>query len=247
MPNKILKIKNLTKTYKGKNLTINALKGISLDIFEGEILGLLGANGAGKTTLSSILVTLHPPTSGEILYFDKSIYDDLSSYKGKIGFCPQRPNLIKDLDVERNLYYAGKFFGMEDDEVWPRVEELLKKYDLKKYAKEKVDILSGGYRQRVLIVRALVHNPKIIIFDEPTVGLDPHIRHQLWETIRDLKKQNITVILTTHYLDEAELLSDRVCILDKGLVKHIDTPENLKNIYQKSKLEDVFLKIIHED
>lgn len=111
----------------------------------------------------------------------------------------------------------------------------------------KPEVLSGGYKQRVVIARSLMHNPKLVILDEPTVGLDPHIRHQLWESIRELKNEGVTVILTTHYLDEAEILSDRICILDKGIIKLIDTPENLKSIHQQSKLEDVFIKLMHEE
>jgi len=118
---------------------------------------------------------------------------------------------------------------------------------LQKYLDSKPDVLSGGYKQRVLIARALMHNPKLIILDEPTVGLDPHIRHQLWENINTLKKEGVTVLLTTHYLDEAEVLSDRICILDKGKIKLIDTPENLKNIHQMGKLEDIFIKLMKEE
>jgi len=121
------------------------------------------------------------------------------------------------------------------------------KYELIKYADESPSILSGGYKQRVMIARALMHNPKLVILDEPTVGLDPHIRHQLWQTIRDLKNANVTVLLTTHYLDEAEVLSDRLCILDKGKIRLIDTASNLKNSYNKSKLEDVFIQLMNEE
>lgn len=247
MLNKLIEIKNLKKYYKSKNGPVKALNGIDLNIFQGEVLGLLGVNGAGKTTLSSILSTLHPPTDGDILFEDKSIYKDINFYRRYVGFCPQKPNLINDLTVRQNLIFAGKFYNLSDDEINNRIDEITEKYELAKYLDSKPTVLSGGYKQRVLIARAVMHKPKLVILDEPTVGLDPHIRHYLWENIRNLRNDNITVILTTHYLDEAEILSDRICILDKGLIKLIDTPENLKTAYQKSKLEDVFIQLMQEE
>ncbi len=256
MSNILLSIKDVTKEYgpapkwlrpTSKNKTTKALKGVSLDIFKGEILGLLGANGAGKTTLSSIIVTLHPPTAGDLLVDGKSVYKDVASYRRLIGYCPQKPNLNAMLTVKQNLVFAGRYYQFPEEHIKQRVSELMKKYGLEEYADNYPGTLSGGYKQRVMIARALIHNPQLVIFDEPTVGLDPHIRHQLWESIRELKKDGITVILTTHYLDEAEMLSDRICILDKGSIKLIDTPENLKTAYKKSKLEDVFIQLMHEE
>ena len=247
MKNLLIQIVNLKKYYHSGGRVVKALDGVSLDINKGEIIGLLGVNGAGKTTLSSIIVTLHPPTDGDILFNGQSIYKDINEYRRIIGFCPQKPNLIKDLTVEQNLELAGRYFGMSKQQARERMEELIVKYDLENYRNSTMDELSGGYNHRVLIARSMVHKPKLLILDEPTVGLDPHIRHQLWETIRDLKKDGVTVVLTTHYLDEAEVLSDRICILDKGRVKLIDTPENMMSTYQKSKLEDVFLQLMSEE
>jgi len=248
MSNILLKILNVKKYYQNdsKNI-VKALDDVSLDIYQGEILGLLGVNGAGKTTLSSILATLHPTTGGDVIYNGKSIYDDINTYRRIVGFCPQRPNLLNDLTVKQNLVFAGRFFGMNEKQIEERINFLIDKYKLSKYLNSKPSVLSGGYKQRVVIARALIHNPKLVILDEPTVGLDPHIRLQLWESIRDLKKEGVTVILTTHYLDEAEVLSDRICILDRGVIKLIDTPENLKSSYQQSRLEDVFIKLMHEE
>jgi ABC-2 type transport system ATP-binding protein len=243
----LLKINDLKKYYKGNKQTIKALDGITFNIFEGEIIGLLGVNGAGKTTLSSILATLHPATSGEVLFNDKSIYDNLNSYRKIIGFCPQKVNLDKDLTVEQNLIFAGRYMGVPDDEIKEQIEKFFTAFKLEKYRHECSDILSGGYARRVLIARALMHNPKLLILDEPTVGLDPHIRHQLWEAISALKNMGVTVILTTHYLDEAEFLSDRICVLDKGKIKLIDTPQDLRENYQQSSLEDIFMQLVHEE
>jgi len=243
----LIQIKNLKKYFFEKTKTTRALDGISIDIHEGEIFGLLGVNGAGKTTMSSILATLHPPTEGDIIFENKSIYDNINRFRCFVGFCPQKPNLINDLTVKQNLMLAGRCFGVPETELQNRVQEIVSKYQLEQYIDSKPGVLSGGYKQRVLIARSLIHKPKLIILDEPTVGLDPHIRHSLWENIRDLKKENITVILTTHYLDEAELLSDRICILDSGRIRLIDTPENLKSSFQKSRLEDVFIQLMQEE
>lgn len=240
----LIRIQDLKKTYNGGH---QALKGITLDILEGEVIGLLGVNGAGKTTLSSIIATLHPPTNGDILYQDQSIYKNLSLYRHIIGYCPQKPNLNASLTVKQNLVFDGLYYGLTKEESTKKAELLMEQYRLTKYAHDYPTVLSGGYKQRVVIARALMHNPKLVILDEPTVGLDPHIRHQLWETIRNLKHEGVTVVLTTHYLDEAEFLSDRICILDKGAIKLVDTPENLKTAYQKSKLEDVFIQLMKEE
>ncbi len=245
--NVLISIQKITKTFQTSNKIIKALKGVSLDIYEGEILSLLGVNGAGKTTLSSIISSLNPPTSGDILYQGSSIYKDLINYRHIIGFCPQKPNIDGMLTLEENLYFAGRYFNIPEDEIKTRAQELMKKFNLTQYAQSKGSILSGGYKQRFLLARTLMHQPKIVILDEPTVGLDPHIRRNLWDVIKELKKDGVTVLLTTHYLDEAEYLSDRVCILDKGIIKLIDTPDNLKATYHQDNLENVFIELIKED
>ncbi len=248
MSHTLLKIKDIKKHYHINKTTIReALKGITLSLFKGEVLGLLGVNGAGKTTLSSIIATLHPPTSGDILYNEQSIYHNIPEYRRTIGFCPQRPNLINDLTVEENLVLAGLYHNGNKKAVYARAQEVIDRYNLTNYKHEKPEVLSGGYRQRVLIARAIMHKPQLLILDEPTVGLDPHVRHQLWEEIRLLRKENITVILTTHYLDEAEILADRICILDQGAIRIVGTPNELMTTYEKSCLEDVFLQLMHEE
>lgn len=239
----LLSLRDITKAYG----SLQALKGITLDIFAGEIVSLLGVNGAGKTTLSSIIATLHPPTTGDILYEGKSIYQDVPSYRRLIGFCPQKPNLNPNVNVRQNLEFAGRFYGLVEEVVQQRVDEVMKRFGLEKHAEKFSNQLSGGYRQRVVIARTLLHKPKLIIFDEPTVALDPHVRHQLWSLIKELKKDGVTVLLTTHYLDEAEVLSDRVVMLDQGQIMLIDTPENLKNQHQQGRLEDVFIKLMNDN
>ena len=239
----LLKIRNVKKRYGTKE----ALKGVSLDIYKGEILGLLGVNGAGKTTLSSIIATLHPPTEGDIEFEGTSVYKDIVAYRYKIGFCPQKPNLNNELTLEQNLRLSGSYYQLSSEEVDARLQLLVKQFNLERYLDQKAHVLSGGFKQRFMIARALMHNPHIVILDEPTVGLDPHIRRQLWQQIRDLKALGVTVILTTHYLDEAEQLSDRVCVLDDGLIKLIETPDKLKADFNMNNLEDVFIALMTEE
>ncbi|MBA3954935.1 ABC transporter ATP-binding protein [Candidatus Dependentiae bacterium] len=247
MSSLLLQIKNLQKNYYVNNKLIKqALKGVSLDIYKGEIVSLLGVNGAGKTTLSTIIATLHPPTAGDIVWQGKSIYADLLSYRSVIGFCPQKVNLNPSLTLRENLVYSGRYYGLDEHVIQNKVEALLHTFNLKEYAESKAEVLSGGYKQRFLLARALIHDPQLLILDEPTVALDPHVRRQLWDLIKSLRDRGISILLTTHYIDEAEYLSDRVCILDKGLIKLVDTPQNLKVAYSKGTLEDVFLHLFEE-
>lgn len=246
MADVLLHIQNIRKIYATEDKSIEALKGVSLDIKKGEILGLLGVNGAGKTTLSSIVATLHPPTSGDIFYNGRSIYKDLIGFRQMIGFCPQKPNFASALTVKEHLTFAGHFFLMDSATIKSRVAELMQRFGLDAYADKSPAILSGGYKQRLLIARSLIHKPSLVILDEPTVALDPHIRRQLWDIIKQLKSDGVTVLLTTHYIDEAEVLSDRVCVLDKGNIRLIDTPANLMSSYNKANLEAVFLQLMHE-
>ncbi len=241
----LLKIRNIKKVYLNhKNEPKEALADVSFDLCKGEIFSLLGVNGAGKTTLSSIIASLHPPTKGEVLYEGRSIYDDLYEYRKIVGFCPQKQNLDLNLTLEQNLIIQGRFFGLEKRVIEKNKEHLLEKFSLKEYAKEKADVLSGGYKQRFLIARTLMHSPRFVIFDEPTVGLDPNIRHRLLRYISDLKKEGVTVLLTTHYLEEAEKISDRVCFIDKGQILVIDTPDKLIGDLKKKNLEEVFLHLV---
>lgn len=246
MTNVLLRIQNITKSYTTHNKSIiQALKGVSLNIYKGEIVGLLGVNGAGKSTLSSIIATLHPASSGDILYNNQSIYQDLSAFRTRLGYCPQKPNLHPQLTLGQNLMFAGRCYGLADEEIADRIITLAKRFGLEAYLAQKAEVLSGGYKQRFMIARSLIHNPEFIILDEPTVGLDPHIRRTLWTMIKDLKRDGITVLLTTHYLDEAEKLSDRVVILDKGLIKLIDKPDKLMADFKQKNLEDVFIELMN--
>ncbi len=244
MNNVLLQVSSITKKYNDGKIEIQALKGVDLSIYKGEILTLLGINGAGKTTLSSIIASIHPATSGDILKDGISIYKNVVDYRKSIGFCPQKPNIDMMLSLEENLFFAGLYFGLPEDFIKDRTQYLLDRFGLTQYRFSKASILSGGYKQRFLLARTLMHKPNLVILDEPTVGLDPHVRRDIWDIIKDLKKDGITVLLTTHYLDEAEKLSDRVCVLDKGVIQIIDTPINLMEKHNQKNLEDVFVKLI---
>lgn len=242
MSNVLLEIQNIKKRFD----QYEALKDVSLNLYKGEIFSLLGVNGAGKTTLSSIVATLKPPTEGDILYNGISIYKDISAYRMNLGFCSQKPNLNPLLTLEDNLLFAGRYFNMQEDAIKERIEILADQFAFKKYLKQHSHVLSGGYKQRFMIARSLIHNPKLLILDEPTVALDPQIRNQLWDAIKEIKNKGTTILLTTHYLDEAEILSDRVCVLHQGVIRIIDTPTNLLSTYHKDKLEDVFIHLSEE-
>ena len=244
MSDSFLCIQNIVKEYDAG--AVRALDDVSLEIKKGEVFGLLGVNGAGKTTLSSILATLHPPTSGDITFRGTSIYTDLWNYRLALGFCPQQSNLDPYLTVEQNLIFAGCYFLMTEKEARARADELLSLYSLDRYRTFMIDQLSGGTRQRVLIARSLMHSPQVVILDEPTVGLDPDIRRQLWQHIKSLRDKGMTVILTTHYLDEAEELSDRVCLLRQGKIQLIKTLSELKKERGGQSLEAIFIELSRE-
>ncbi len=247
MKEKLLTIHNVHKTYYQKKKTLKkAVQGISFEIFEGEIFSLLGANGAGKTTLSGILAGLHPPTSGDVQWKGKSIYKNILNYRASVGLCPQKPNIDPDLTIEEMLAFAARCYGKSKKEAEKQRDHLIDLLDLGSYAKSVAKHLSGGYKQRFLIARTLAHNPQLVILDEPTVGLDAHVRKNLWAIISRLKEEGVTTLLTTHYLEEAETLSDRVCFIDRGEVKVLDTPENLNKHYKKAHLEDVFLHLMEQ-
>lgn len=247
MASVFMHVVHLKKQFVTPKRMIKALDGVSFELHQGEILGLLGANGAGKTTLSSILATLHPATSGDVWVNGVSIYRDINAYRRLLGYCPQKSNVNKELTVAEQLTFAGAFYGLSVSATKKRMREVIAQFKLEQYLKEKPSVLSGGYKQRVMLARTLMHNPSLLILDEPTVALDPHIRHQLWDLILDLKRAGVSIILTTHYLDEAEKLADRVCILKRGRIKLIETPANLKVLYASPKLEDVFLKLTSEE
>lgn len=240
----ILEMKKICKVYQNGH---KALDKVSLTFQKGEIFGLLGINGSGKTTCSTILAGLHPPTSGEIIFDQTSVAQNVARYRQFVGYCPQKPTLHELLSVFENIYRGGRYFGLSHDEAKTQTERLMTQFELNDFKDNKPMTLSGGYQQRVNLARALVHDPHFIILDEPTVGLDPAIRKKLWDIILGLKKLGKSVLLTTHYLEEADLLCDRICILDKGKVQRVATKEALKDEHQQADLSEIFLKLTEEE
>jgi len=205
-----------------------ALDALDLAVGDGEFFGLLGPNGAGKTTTIGILTTRVRPTSGVALVAGENVVDSPSSVRSRIGVVPQRPNPDRGLNVIENLIFHASYFGVARTEATRRADALLDRFEIAEKREAKVDGLSGGQQQRLMIARALIHEPRVIFLDEPTVGLDPQARLSLWEILRDLHAQGRTIVMTTHYMEEADQLCDRLAIVDHGKLLALDTPSRLK-------------------
>ncbi|MEA1991285.1 MAG: ATP-binding cassette domain-containing protein [Thermodesulfobacteriota bacterium] len=208
----IVAIRNLTKRFGDRV----AVKDLDLCIYPGECLGLLGPNGAGKTTTIYMLLGLVRSTSGEISIFGESIPERLKHVKLRIGVVPQGDNLDPDLTVFENLLVYAAYFGIDRSIARTRADDLLGFFALKNRSDEIIQHLSGGQRRRLLLSRALINAPELLILDEPTIGLDPQARHLIWERLEDLRSQGTTMLLTSHYMEEVSRLTNRVLILDEG-------------------------------
>jgi ABC-2 type transport system ATP-binding protein len=235
----IIVINDLVKRYDD----VTAVNGLNLAIREGEMFGFLGPNGAGKTTTISILCGLLKPTAGsaKISGFDMS----KESLKAKelFGVCPQDVAVYKFLTGMENLELFGSLYGMQKQELKQRAAELVDQADFSKAAKRRTKGYSGGMMRQLNLMIALINDPEIVFLDEPTVGMDARVRRRTWENIASLKGQGKTVILTTHYIEEAQALSDRVGIIDYGELIALGTPEELMKQHNSKDLEEVFLKI----
>ena len=205
-----------------------ALEGLDLDVQEGEFFGLLGPNGAGKTTTIGILTTRVLATSGSASVAGADVINDPVAVRRRIGVVPQRANPDRGLNVIENLIFHAAYFGFNRTDAAKSAMQHLEQLGMAEKANEKVDALSGGQQQRLMIARALIHQPEVIFLDEPTVGLDPQARHSLWDILRDLHKQGRTIVMTTHYMEEADQLCDRLAIVDRGRLLAIDETKTLK-------------------
>jgi len=234
----VIEARNLSKLYG----ELRAVSSINFKILEGECFGLLGPNGAGKTTVMGMIYCYLPPSSGDLLVFNLNVRIEPSSIKGRLGVMPQDNNLDPDLSVLENLIVYARYFDILKPESENRAIELLKTFDLHEKASVNIKALSGGMQRRLLLARALINKPQMLILDEPTTGLDPHSRHYVWDHLNHLKSQGITLLLTTHYMEEAERLCDRVAIMDTGRVVTIDTPEKLSSMH-KGDLEHVYMTL----
>ncbi len=208
---------------------IVALVGLDLAVSDGEFFGLLGPNGAGKTTTIGILTTRVKPTSGSATVAGADVVSSEVVVRQRIGVVPQRPNPDRSLNVRENLVFHAAYFGIVRAVAARRAAELLDQLGIADKAEAKVDQLSGGQQQRLMIARALIHEPRVLFLDEPTVGLDPQARHALWDILRGLHAEGRTIIMTTHYMEEADRLCERVAIMHQGRLLALDTPQQLKS------------------
>jgi len=215
----IISVKSVNKQYGQKKV----LHGVSFDIEAGEIFGLLGSNGAGKSTLTSIILGLQKPTTGTITFFN----GEKVNMKKRIALVPQDTAFYNDFSVEKNMLFFGSIYGLKRNKLRDRVDFLLKWLNLYEFKDTKSDFLSGGYQRLLNIAISLLSDPEIIFLDEPTVGLDPKMRKMFWEKIKELKSNKKTIILTTHYMDEAEHLCTRIALLKKGKLLSIGKPGEL--------------------
>jgi ABC-2 type transport system ATP-binding protein len=207
---------------------IVAIDALDLTVADGEFFGLLGPNGAGKTTTVGILTTRVRPTAGEALVAGANVATAPTAVRRRIGVVPQRPNPDRGLTVIENLIFHASYFGVARAEAVRRGGALLEKLGIAEKRDARVDALSGGQQQRLMIARALTHEPRVLFLDEPTVGLDPQARLGLWEILRELHRQGRTIVMTTHYMEEADQLCDRLAIIDQGKLLALDTPARLK-------------------
>lgn len=232
---------NLVKRYRG----LTAVKGLNLEINQGELFSLLGVNGAGKTTAIKMLTCLTKPTEGDALVGGYSIVRDPEQVKRRIGVSPQETAVAPNLTVEENLALICGIHGFSKEKTKAKIEELAAQFDLGSVLKRKAGKLSGGWQRRVSIAMALISEPEILFLDEPTLGLDVIARHDLWDLIRSLKGK-MTIILTTHYMEEAEALSDRIGILKNGTLLAVATAEELKRKAGTDDFERAFISIVKE-
>ncbi len=211
-------VTGLRKTYKTSRGTVEALRGVDLEVCRGEFFGLLGPNGAGKTTAIGVLTTLVRPTSGQARVWGREVAADPIGVKRCIGVTTQAPNFDRFLTVAENLEFRGRYCGMGGRAARVRAVQLLEEFDLGDRRKAHVHELSGGQAKRLMIARALVQRPRVLFLDEPTAGIDPQTRLHLWDLLRRLHAEGLTILLTTHYLEEAESLCERIAVLDHGQV-----------------------------
>lgn len=218
-----LSIKSLTKYYK----KFKAVDDLSLEVREGEFFGFLGPNGAGKTTTISVVTGLANYQIGEVKVFGCDVVKDYRQARAQIGLVPQEFNFDPFLSAEQILSFEAGYFGVPSQEAKKRVQHWLELFDLWEKRKEGYKRLSGGMKRRLLIARALMHNPKILILDEPTAGVDLELRHHLWDFLRDLNKKGTTILLTTHYIEEAEKLCNRIGVIHQGKIVALDETQDL--------------------
>jgi lipooligosaccharide transport system ATP-binding protein len=235
MTTNLIEARGLTKSYGD----FIAVAGIDFHVAKGESFGLLGPNGAGKSSTMRIIAATSQRTGGDIKILDKDPNLHGPQIRAHLGVVPQQDNLDTELTVEQNLYVYGRYFGLSSNFIKNKIEELLDFAQLVEKRDVKVDALSGGMKRRLTIARALISEPDILMLDEPTTGLDPQARHILWDRLFRLKEQGVTLVITTHYMDEAEQLCDRLVVMDKGKIMAEDSPAGLIKTYSTKEVLEV--------
>src|SRR3954452_964859 len=223
----MISARGLRKSFGPPGADFEAVKGIDVEVRRGEAFGFLGPNGAGKSSTMRMIAAVSPISGGELRILGMDPAVDGPTIRGRLGVCPQEDTLDTDLNVRDNLFIYGRYFGLPKAEVNARVDELLDFVQLTDKAQSKVEDLSGGMKRRLTIARSLVNRPDVLLLDEPTTGLDPQARHVLWDRLFRLKQQGVTLVITTHYMDEAEQLCDRLVVMDRGVIAAEGSPLEL--------------------
>lgn len=226
---------------------VPAVNGITFSVPKGSCVGCLGPNGAGKTTTMRMIYGLTKPTRGLLKIFNLSPDHSPREIKRRMGVVPQENSLDPELTVSQNLEIYGKYFGIPRPKARERAMELIRFFHLEEKIHEEMDHLSGGMKRRLLVARALINQPELLILDEPTTGLDPQSRHLMWDRIQTLKGQGVTFLMTTHYMEEAAKLCDRILVMDHGKIIEGGTPTDLIAKHRVGNLEEVFLKLTGRD
>lgn len=239
-----VEIKGLRKVYGSDSKEKVAIKHLNLEIPKGQFIGLLGSNGAGKTTTINCITGVTEPTSGDIKVYGFDVVADYKQARSKIGVSPQEFTIDVFQSPEDILYYQAGFFGIVGEDRKGRVEKFLDIFELQPHRKKRFQFLSGGLKRRVIVAKALIHNPEVIILDEPTAGVDVETRQELWKYLKSLHVEGRTILLTSHYLEEIEELCERVVMIKGGEIVY---DENMKDATAKGSLEEKYLEIVNSE
>ena len=240
-------MRELSKVFVSRRTKITAVDHISFDIYKGEIFGMIGPNGAGKSTAFAMMTTLIKPTGGSIIVAGLDVEKDAERIREKIGVVPQQHSLYSDLTARENLELMGNLYDVPKKIMDERIDYYLKLVNLESHAERFTGGFSGGMKQRLSVICAVIHDPEIIFWDEPTTGLDPQTRQAIWKLAAKFNGEGKTLIFTTHYMEEADKMCNRVAIMNSGKLVALDTPKNLKKMSNSSKLEEVFIHLTGEE
>jgi lipooligosaccharide transport system ATP-binding protein len=239
--------RGLRKTFGQGESAFEAVKGIDVEVRKGEAFGFLGPNGAGKSSTMRMIAAVSPVSGGELRILGMDPEHDGPAIRGRLGVCPQEDTLDNELNVRDNLYIYGRYFGIPKADVHERVDELLEFVSLQDKQRSKVEDLSGGMKRRLTIARSLINRPELLLLDEPTTGLDPQARHVLWDKLFRLKQTGVTLVITTHYMDEAEQLCDRLVVMDKGLIVAEGSPLALIREHSTREVAELRFGVVDAD